>query len=152
MAPNISSSPQAALHDFLLSHAEELGQLISLGRDQILFEADDVSEHIYLVKRGRIKVFIRNHSGDPIELAILSEGALIGEMSLLGESTRSASCIALDEIVELVSISRDIAMDVIEADPSIRHALIVILTQRARDMVRFIHDFSGLTSLVSDGN
>jgi CRP-like cAMP-binding protein len=143
---------QSKLEDFLREQAISSGQSLCLEQGQILFEAHAASDALYLIKQGRIKVFIRNPAGDQIELAVLHQGALIGEMSLFGEATRSASCSALDPDTELLAIPRERALQIIEEDMESRHALIMILSQRSRNMVRFIHDFSNMTSLVADGN
>jgi CRP-like cAMP-binding protein len=143
---------QQKLEKFLRHQVNHSGQSICLNQHDVLFEANDVSDGLYLIKQGRIKVFIRNPAGDQIELAVLQKGALIGEMSLFGEAGRSASCSALDPSTELLAIPRDTALEIIERDEEARHALIMILSQRSRSMVRFIHDFSNMTSLVADGN
>jgi len=149
---NSSALALSQVEDFLREQAISKGRLVSLQTGDLLFEANDLSEELYLIKKGRIKVFIRNPTGVPVELAILQEGALIGEMSLFGEATRSASCAAFDQETELLAIPRSVALQLIEENPDSRHALIVLLSERSRNMVRFIHDFSNLTSLVADGN
>ena len=95
---------------------------------------------------------IRNPSGDLIELATLTPGAVIGEMSLLGEATRSASCRASSDDTLLLFVDRDEALALIDGDPQARQALVLILSERARNMVCFIHDSSHLTALVAKGD
>ena len=102
---------QSKLEDFLREQAISSGQSLCLEQGNILFEAQDASDALYLIKKGRIKVFIRNPAGDQIELAVLHQGALIGEMSLFGEATRSASCSALDPDTELLAIPRSLVAD-----------------------------------------
>ena len=49
-------------------------------------------------------------------------------------------------------IAREEALRVVDASPLVRHALVVTLSERARNMVHFIHDFSHLTALVANGD
>ncbi len=141
-----------ALQDCLRQGAETRGRPVPLRNHQVLFEAHDASDGLYVLERGALRIYIRNPSGDEIELAVLQPGAVLGEMSLLGESTRSASCSAIADETLLLFIDREEALKLIDDSPQARHALVVILSERARNMVRFIHDFSHLTALVANGD
>ena len=77
--------------------AETQGRPVQLQPGQVLFEVNDISDGAYVLEEGALRITIRNPSGDVIELARLAPGAVIGEMSLLGEATRSASCSAGDD-------------------------------------------------------
>jgi hypothetical protein len=59
------------VEDFLRQQARSKGRLVCLQTGDLLFEANDLSEELYLIKKGRIKVFIRNPSGVPVELGKL---------------------------------------------------------------------------------
>lgn len=154
VSSEVSSVEQAytLLREQLRAGAENLGERVSLATGQVLFEADTPSQGLYLLEQGAVRIYIRNPSGDEIELASLSSGALIGEMSLLGEATRSASCRALAGGSQLLFIDRDLALQLVDADSGARQALVLILSERARSLVRFIHDFSHLTALVANSD
>lgn len=128
------------------------GRPVPLPSGAVLFQADEPSDGIYVLEWGVVRIYIRNSSGDEIELARLHPGAVLGEMSLLGESTRSASCSAISENTRLLFIDRQQALKLIDDSSLARHALVVILSERARNMVHFIHDFSHLTALVAHGD
>jgi CRP-like cAMP-binding protein len=132
--------------------AETQGRPVQLQPGQVLFEVNDISDGAYVLEEGDLRITIRNPSGDVIELARLAPGAVIGEMSLLGEATRSASCSAGDDGALVMGIGRGEAMALIDSDTEARQALVLILSERARNMVRFIHDFSHLTALVAKGD
>jgi len=143
---------RSQLQERLRLGAEAQGKPVSLDDGQVLFEADAPSDGLYVLEHGELRIYIRNPSGDVIELATLTPGAVIGEMSLLGEATRSASCRAASPGTELLFIDRDQSLALIDGDPQARQALVLILSERARNMVRFIHDFSHLTALVANGD
>jgi CRP-like cAMP-binding protein len=143
---------RAQLQERLRLGAEAQGRPVTLHDGQVLFEANASSDGLYVLERGELRIYIRNPSGDVIELATLTPGAVIGEMSLLGEATRSASCRASSDDTLLLFVDRDEALALIDGDPQARQALVLILSERARNMVRFIHDFSHLTALVAKGD
>ena len=141
------------LQDFMRSEALRCGgRRVVLNRGQMLFHANDKSDGIYILDKGCIRVYIKNQMQDEIELALLKSGSVIGEMSLYGESTRSASCVGYEDDTVLVFIERERATELIDSDVSARRALTLILNERSRSMVRFIHEFSHLTSLVANGS
>ena len=143
---------RSQLQERLRLGAEAQGRPVTLDDGQVLFEANAPSDGLYVLERGELRIYIRNPSGDVIELATLTPGAVIGEMSLLGEATRSASCRAASQGTLLLFIDREQALQLIDSDPQARQALVQILSERARNMVRFIHDFSHLTALVANGD
>ena len=150
-SPSIEQA-RAQLQERLRCGAEAQGRPVTLQDGQVLFEANATSDGLYVLERGELRIYIRNPSGDVIELATLAPGAVIGEMSLLGEATRSASCRASCDDTLLLFVDRDDGLALIDGDPQARQALVLILSERARNMVRFIHDFSHLTALVAKGD
>lgn len=150
-SPSIEQA-RAQLQERLRLGAEAQGRPVTLQDGQVLFEANATSDGLYVLERGELRIYIRNPSGDVIELATLAPGAVIGEMSLLGEATRSASCRASCDDTLLLFVDRDDGLALIDGDPQARQALVLILSERARNMVRFIHDFSHLTALVAKGD
>jgi len=143
---------QQQLQQCLRVGATSQGLPVPLQAGQVLFEAAAPSDGLYVLESGALIIYIGNPSGDRIELAKLSPGAVIGEMSLQGEATRSDSCASTSDDTLLLFINREQAMALIDADPEARQALVLILSERARSMVRFIHDFSHLTELVAKGD
>jgi len=61
-----------------------------------LFHENDHSRELYIIQEGRVRVF-RKVGGREIPLAILTKGAVLGEMALIDGKPRSASAQALDE-------------------------------------------------------
>lgn|GEM_PF-5987371 len=62
----------------------------------ILFHQDTKSRDLYFIQKGRIRIF-RNHKQDCVELAVLEQGSIFGEMSLIDGKPRSASAQTLEE-------------------------------------------------------
>lgn len=60
-----------------------------------LFRENDHSRELYIIQTGKVKVF-RSFGQREIELAILGNGAVLGEMSLIDGKPRSASAKAIE--------------------------------------------------------
>jgi len=80
----------------------------------IIFHENDNANEMYLIKSGRVKVFI-NRKGKDIELASLSNGDFFGEMAILRQNTRSAS-IKTVEKTEIYIIDTNTIATIIEKD------------------------------------
>ena len=147
-----SRSDRAELSDVLRQAISGRGEQLELARDDLLFEQRDLGEHVYLLDQGEIRVFIKNHSGDEIEVASLESGSIIGEMSLFGESRRSASCACRSTRCSLIRISNQEVLEIIQDHQKLRTTLMAELTTRCRSMLSYIDEFSSLTRLASAGD
>lgn len=78
----------------VMSH-EEMERLASLStmcefkKGATIYLLDEPSEHVYLLKEGTIKISRLGQDGQEIILDIIAPGEIFGEMSLLGEDSRS---------------------------------------------------------------
>src|SRR3954468_17243393 len=70
---------------------------------QILFTEGEPSEHLFVVRSGRIRILARSPQGSELVLAILPCGEGIGGLSVLGAGPPSATAEALGG-VELLAV------------------------------------------------
>lgn len=75
----------------------ERSEMASCRRQARLFFADEISDDIYLVKEGRIKLLKTNPDGREVILDILGPGEIFGEMALVDEELRSHSAEAVED-------------------------------------------------------
>lgn len=68
---------------------------ITLKKDEFLFLADDFENDLYIIKKGKVMVFVQKGS-QIIPVAYLGEGEYIGELSFFDEAARSASIICME--------------------------------------------------------
>lgn len=122
--------------------AEEHHQLCARGRPRrypkgaTLFNEADVSNHVVVILRGRVKVSYVTQDGREIVFAVRGEGDLLGELSALDGEPRSATATAL-EPVEAVSVSaEDFREFLVKEHPGAAVKLLTMLTQRLRDADR----------------
>lgn len=147
-----ASSTAKDLATLLKAQAADMGEPLLLSRGDVLVREGDESDRIYIVMSGEIAVSIRNEAGDDVTVASIGAGKVIGEMTLFGESKRSATCRASSACVELIAISNDKALQIIDQDPEVRRGLVMELTQRSRSLLQYINEFSHLTQLISTGD
>jgi CRP-like cAMP-binding protein len=134
----------ALLRDFTPAEADLLGANMLLVRaqpGQLLIEEGEASDWMMLLLRGTVDVGKRKSAGDPgreephTRLAVLKEGAVVGEMSMLDGEPRYASCWALSE-VEAAVLSRAAVSRLISANPAVGAKLLVKLTQLLAQRLR----------------
>lgn len=146
------ASVHQKLADLLRTSLPDHGTEVRIAAGELLFAEGDPSTSIYLLEQGEIRVFIHNQSGDELDVACLQPGSVIGEMSLYGESRRSASCASRLAPCVLLQISNADTLQLIDSHPSLRHQLMEELARRCRNMLDYVDEFSYLTQLVSSGD
>jgi CRP-like cAMP-binding protein len=132
--------------------AREHGHCITLNDGEDLVHEGEISDRIYVLEEGEMVVSIKNQSGESTTVATLKPGAVIGEMTLFGETRRSATCSAKGHHVQLIGLENEDALKLIDNDTKARHALVQELTKRSRSMLQYINEFSYLTRLISAGD
>ncbi|MBI4498468.1 MAG: Crp/Fnr family transcriptional regulator [Chloroflexi bacterium] len=77
-------------------------------KGQVIYHQADTAEGLFLLKRGRVRLFRISPSGKKLELATLEPGTFFGEMPLLGERMRCASAEAVEDSTLCVMSHTDI--------------------------------------------
>jgi Fe-S-cluster-containing hydrogenase component 2 len=98
---------------------------------QLICRQGDPSHSFFLVRIGFVKV-TQSHPGGDLVLGYIGRGGFFGELSLLGEGIRTASCIALDH-VEAIQIRAEEFSALIERFPEVRKALVEVGRQRVAE-------------------
>lgn len=116
------------------------GTELPLIRGDVLFREGDEPDAIYLVINGRISISIENdfdHRESVV--ALMDDGDLFGEMSLLDGSNRSAMAKALEPST-VFAIPFGPVRDQFDADPSMLWAVTRVLAKRIRHMDEALAD------------
>lgn len=80
-------------------------QTISLKKDDILFLAEQHDSDLYIIKNGKVMVFVQKGS-EITPIAYLTKGEYIGELSFFDDEPRSASIICMEDS-EFLKIKKD---------------------------------------------
>ena len=105
---------------------------VNLAADEVLFLAGDPGDGCYRVEQGLLKGSIIGPSGAERILAILGQGAIVGELSTVDGLPRSASVTAVRPS-ELNFISRAAFEAVAREHPDIYKYMVTLLAARLRD-------------------
>ena len=73
---------------------------------EIIFQAGDLGDALYIVKSGDIELFVKDTTGQKIVLTVAEKNDLFGELSMLDSRPRSATSQALVDS-ELFMLDRD---------------------------------------------
>ena len=128
----------ALLEDMTPEEADTLGLMMPTVRaraGQTLIRQGDVGEWMLLLLEGTVDVVKSSDSGESSRLAVVKEGASIGEMSMLDSAPRYASCIAIDDVRAGV-LTRPAIAYLIQNHPAIGAKLLVKLTQLLAQRLR----------------
>jgi CRP-like cAMP-binding protein len=134
------------LRDFTPQEADLLGTIMLRVRaqpGQLLIEEGEASDWMMLLLSGAVDVSKRKvgavsdqeDATDTTRLAVIKEGAVIGEMSMLDGEPRYASCWALSQ-VEAAVLSRPAVSVLIASHPAVGAKLLVKLTQLLAQRLR----------------
>jgi CRP/FNR family cyclic AMP-dependent transcriptional regulator len=77
----------------------------SAPRGSTIMAAGDVTDSLYIVISGRLKVMMGDADGKEVILTIIGPGEFFGEMGLIDDNPRSASVVAI-EPCELLSLTK----------------------------------------------
>jgi CRP-like cAMP-binding protein len=119
-------------------HADELR---ALGRERrhpvgdALFREREPADAVLVLLSGRVKLSCVTETGREAMLGIREPGDLIGEMSLIDATPRSATATAVEPVVVLVVPSRDFTA-FLHRTPAVADAMLRTLTARLRDADR----------------
>ncbi len=98
-----------------------------------MFKQGDPPDEVYLVKSGKIEIFV-NEGENKKRLNIVTEGEFLGEMAIIDGRPRSASAAAIEDSTVII-IDRKTLLKQMEEDPLLG-ALITTLVRRLREMDR----------------
>jgi CRP-like cAMP-binding protein len=89
--------PAAALDDLVRRM-----QLKTRTAGSVIVAQDEPGDAMFLLAQGRVKVALFGENGRELTLAVLQPGDFFGEMSMIDRGPRSASVVAMEDVVVLV--------------------------------------------------
>ncbi|MFQ6794109.1 MAG: Crp/Fnr family transcriptional regulator [Thomasclavelia sp.] len=78
------------------------GTLIKYQPNDVIYMQEDATNNLYLILKGRVRVFLISKDGQEITIDIIGKGRIFGESSFL-QNTNRPVCVSAIETVELVS-------------------------------------------------
>lgn len=105
-------------------------QLKTYLQNEVIFREGEVGDCAYLIEKGRVLIYV-NKGDTEVALKVLGEGEVFGEMSLIDNSPRSASCRALDS-AHLIMVTKDQLIDRIQGADAVVRLLMRAFLERLR--------------------
>ena len=114
-----------------LEHLAASGGWLALEPGELLFQAGDPGDAVYVIVDGEVEVRNSTLDGREVRLVALGPGALVGEMAALDGGPRSAD-VAATRRARLWRIARSAMLAALEAEPKAAVALVIELSARLR--------------------
>jgi CRP-like cAMP-binding protein len=102
---------------------------------QVVCTEGEPSEHLFVVRRGRVRVLVQSPRGDELTLSVLGPGDTLGELSVIDGHPRSATVEAVDD-AELVTLPAADVRAALHADP-------VLLLAAAAELAALVRRLTG---------
>ena len=103
-----------------------------------LFETGDHGDELYIVRTGKVEIFIRNVAGEKIVLTVAEQGDLFGELSMLDNRPRTATAVALED-TDLIVLNRSNLLTFFQKKPDAAIDMIAAMgamIRKADDILR----------------
>jgi CRP/FNR family transcriptional regulator, cyclic AMP receptor protein len=125
----------AALTDGQRRDLERRGIVRRFRKGHAIFHQGTSSDHVVVVRSGRVKVSTVTPDGKEVVLAFRGPGDLLGELSALDGEPRSATVQAI-EPVEALTVDAAAFHAFLAANPEVAILLVRMLNRRLRDADR----------------
>ncbi len=113
-----------------LMRMAEISQYAVYEKDTVISVQGDVSEHLYIVKKGSIKV-VKSDAETVTVISMIQSGETYGEIGLFSQASRSASAIA-NEFCELFILKRGSFKKLLLEVPEISYNMLESMSERLK--------------------
>jgi CRP-like cAMP-binding protein len=106
------------------------GQLEEYGPGETVVRQGDPGDRLYVVKSGILEVLsLSSDSPEPVPIAYLGTGEVLGELALLTGSPRSAT-VRCPQGAELFAVEKAVFLDLMEQLPALARNMCLVLARR----------------------
>lgn len=102
-------------------------------KNTIVLSEGDLTDSLYIVSSGKVKVAIIDEQGKEIILAILGPGDYFGEMTALEDGSARSACVVTREKSEVLILAKQYFREIISANPDIVFGLLKNSIERLRE-------------------
>ena len=110
-----------------------------VGRGQVFYAPGDESEALFLLKRGKVRIYRATPEGGEFTLAVVEAGTMFGEMSLTAQRMREAYAEAV-EPSDICVLRREDLERIVRSNPDVGLAMMRVLSERLRDCEERLED------------
>lgn len=114
-----------------MERLEMITKMQEISKSQPIYFAQDPSNSIFFLKKGRVKLTRTSPNGKEMIVALINPGDVFGEMSIVEDSERSDYAITMDQSL-ICAISKNDFKDFIEKNPSLNLKLTKLIGFKMR--------------------
>jgi CRP-like cAMP-binding protein len=116
----------------------------------LLFEKDAPGNEMFIILRGKVRIFIQNELGQEFTIRHFGAGEIFGEFTLLDEQSRSTSA-DVTEDADLITLDRETFLEFLKSRPTIGLRMMRNLSARVRYTTTYLQTVIDSTKLMSEG-
>jgi len=113
-----------------MSEKDKIDRVRQYLKGEIIFQEGQSSEHFYILQKGEVEVSIKRHEKRFV-VNTLGPGAFFGEMGLISNAPRSASCKATT-FVEVIQVSNEDFQKLLKNSHPLTEKIIKMLLSRLK--------------------
>ena len=98
---------------------------------EVIFHYGDAGGAIFILRSGRVELFVESNDGEKIMLAENERGDVIGELSFLDGGPRTATALARED-TQLLTMDRERLVEFIDHHPHAAMDLLTVVGRRLR--------------------
>jgi len=125
------------LQDFYIKDLAEKGEIKSWPAGTQIISEGEAGDAVYFILSGRVKVTLYGEEGREIVLAVLKDGDMFGELSIIDDQPRSANVEAVKKL-ECLVIGKNAFLEYLATHHKVYMMLFAYLTGRLREATRKI--------------
>jgi CRP/FNR family transcriptional regulator, cyclic AMP receptor protein len=112
--------------DTFLSKADIDKTILTSPKKQILFSQGDTMEAVFYIQAGKVKVTVVSKQGKEAVIAILEQGAFLGESCLVGQRVCTATATTLEDS-RILRIEKAVMLRLLQEQPRFAEAFMSYL-------------------------
>jgi CRP/FNR family transcriptional regulator len=123
---------------------EEIASMVITRRykkGQVIFFEGDVSDKLYIVNSGKIKIFKYNKDGKEQILYVLTDGNFIGDLSLLKKSKLEFNGEALEN-TDICTVTKEDFDRILQKNPNIAFKILEVVHDRLINLEELVQRLS----------
>jgi CRP/FNR family cyclic AMP-dependent transcriptional regulator len=110
----------------------ELLETLDCEAQKVMFRAGDAGDAMYLIERGKVRIYVQATDGHEVTLTELGRGDFFGEMALLDGQRRSANAVVAED-ARLAVLSREHFLSfIMGGNPNVALEMLTALANRLR--------------------
>ncbi len=124
---------------------EKAGVIKHFRKGESIYFQDDPADYFYLIKSGRVRLFLSSEEGKELTLEILGADQMFGEASYFSRTPRLTSVDTLTD-VELLYVNVDLLFPYLTQDHSLMMEMLAYMALRIRFLSAQVYSLTLLSS------